>query len=311
MGRKTNLVFYVYLTERITNLDIKPTPRRYIGSGTAHYSDLSEFAESRDFNKLCLNHTYIGSSKELKEDCKNGEKFKKTILRICETRQEAFDVETEFQHKHNACKDSSYYNRYIAGEHEEWNTAGLKRTEKQIEEIRKRSTGRKQSAEVIEKRASKIRGRKMSKAFRERCRQNNLGKKVSAETKEKLRIWNTGRKKNFTAAQLERMSWKGKSHTEASKKKIGDANRGSNNAMWGMSGEKSPSWGRKKSPEEIQNIRDGLKRRFPDGRGSRGNCKPCTIDGITYKTRKEAMNKLGIAESKLCKILKEQKKKEK
>ena len=192
---KQNKIFYVYLIERITNLDIKPTPWQYIGSGTAHYSDLSEFAESRDFNKLCLNHTYIGSSKELKEDCKNGEKFKKTILRICETRQGAFDVETEFQHKHNACKDSSYYNRYIAGEHEEWNTAGLKRTEKQIEEIRKRSTGRKQSAEVIEKRASQIRGRKMSKAFCENLRQKNLGKKVSAETKEKLRIWNSGRKK--------------------------------------------------------------------------------------------------------------------
>ena len=54
------MVFYVYLTERITNLDIKPTPWRYIGSGTANYSDLSEFAESRDFNKLCLNHSYIG-----------------------------------------------------------------------------------------------------------------------------------------------------------------------------------------------------------------------------------------------------------
>ena len=165
-------LFTIYKTTNLIN------GRFYVGMHKTHKPD--------DF--------YLGSGKALKHAIKKygRENFKKEILHVFKTFEEACEMEKQIVNK-GFIENPMTYNMQTGGE-----APYASPSEETKEKIRQSNLGKKRSDKT-----------------RQRNREANLGKKLSKETIEKMR-----KNKNFL----------GKSHSEDSRKKISDSKKGK--ATW-------------------------------------------------------------------------------
>jgi len=173
MGKKR--LHFVYLT---TN---KISGKEYIG----------------DHSTKNIKDSYLGSGIALKDAIiKYGkENFKREILELFETKEEAFNAQEKYINEYNTLVPNGY-NISPTGGNEITGGAvsndtkikmsiaktGIKFTEDHKNNLKRSHIGLKQSKETIQKRISKTKGKKRSQEFKDR-----LKKPKSEETKRKIR----------------------------------------------------------------------------------------------------------------------------
>ena len=226
---------------------------------------------------------YMGSGKYIKIAIeKYGENnFKKDILFICNTEEEAFYIEYYYINKLNAVKSRMYYN-VAEGGHGGNTKAGW--TEEEYKEYSKKLSnalkGKKKSKEHREKLSESRKGKyagenhplygipcsdELKKKIslnngsrrpevRKKISDSNKGKKLSNETKIKIALSNKGRipwnkgKSNYLSDESRKKisdANKGKTFSEETLLKLSEKVKGDKNPMYGMTGDKNPNYGAK------------------------------------------------------------------
>jgi group I intron endonuclease len=149
-----------------------------------------------------INDSYLGSGVLIKKSIKKygRQNFRKEIIKIFETKREAFDAQEKYILKYNTLTPNGY-NISIKGGHQEKKSlspetlekirlslAGkkLNLTEEQRKRRREIQRGKKHSEETKNKIRLKNLGKKVSEGSKEKNRQHHLGKKLSAKSKEKI-----------------------------------------------------------------------------------------------------------------------------
>jgi len=136
---------YTYITTNLIN------GKQYIG----------------DHSTNNLDDGYLGSGTTINKAIKKYNKvnFRKEILKICETKQEAFDAQEKYINKYNTLSPNGYNISPKGG----YGMSGSHLNEETIEKIKK-----------------SLSGRTLSKEHKEQIRKSHLGKTLTHETKQKI-----------------------------------------------------------------------------------------------------------------------------
>lgn len=191
---------FVYITTNLIN------GKQYIG----------------DHSTNNLDDHYLGGGVYLNRSIKKygKENFKKEILEQFGTKKEAFDAQKKYIDLYNTLKPKGY-NISPAGGHQCKDSISDE-TKIKIKKNTKIALSKKEiifSEKHKENLKKALTGRKLSPEHKKKCQKANLGKKQSKESGQKK--WET-----------RRLNGKGKL-TEEHKNKIGDAQRGEKNHMFG------------------------------------------------------------------------------
>lgn len=250
----------VYLTTNLVNGNV------YVGVHTQK--------KERDY--------YLGSGNTIKAAIKKyGEdNFLKENLYICETREEALELE-KLLVTQEWVKCQTTYNCTCGGR---GNAEDHKLSTGQKMSLARRGEknpfyGKKLSPESIEKMRKKKIGKKLSEEQKKFLSEINskenhpqYGQHRSEETKRKISEANKGRK--LTEEQKQKLSsaLKGKyvgeknhlfgTHlSEETKKKLSELRKGENNSQWGLKGELSANFGKKRTDKQRENMKIAQKLR--------------------------------------------------
>jgi len=168
---------------------------------------------------------YFSSSKDkdfIKDQKEHPEHYKYKIIKICETRKDAIELEILLHEKFDVGINENFYNR-AKQTSARFNVYGLKPSEehrKKLSAARKGeknpSYGKKHTEETRKKIGAASKGRKHSEETRKKMSETRKGKPKSKETKKKM----------SDALKGENCFWYRKKHSEGTRKKMSEAKKG-------------------------------------------------------------------------------------
>lgn len=187
--------------------------------------------------------------------------FTKTVLKVCESEKEAYDIEKLYVENCKAWENNMYYNLRSGGLGGSYNISSETRIKLQNASLKSsKMKGLKHSYDSRKKIGNKSKEIWSSVEYKDKMRELRKGRKHSDETKEKLRsAWTEERREEASSryqelwknedyrdakikAQKER--WKNEEYRENFSRKMKGKLSGENNPMYGRRGEAHPNFGK-------------------------------------------------------------------
>jgi hypothetical protein len=204
--------------------------------------------------KLDLGTKYFSSSTDsdfIKDQKTHPENFKYKIVRICETKEKALELEIKLHAKFNVGINESFYNR-----------AKQTSTSFDVTGV----TGRKLSPESKQKMSEAKQN--MSPKTRQKMSKAKKGKEHTPEHKQKISEAQKGKEHSDETKLKMSEAHKGKKHSDETKQKLSEAKLGENN----------PMFGKEFSPEHKQKLSEANKG-VPQGPQEIVQCPHCGKEG--------------------------------
>lgn len=163
--------------------------------------------------------------------------FQHIVLADNLSKEWACKLEQDLIWKYQTQSSNYGYNLSAGGE---FSAFGMKHTEETKQRISKSGLGRSVSQETREKLSRVNKGKHLSDEQKEKLRLANLGKKLSEETRQKISQSGKGKRVGKDNPMFgkglsgELNGMYGKHHTEETKQKLSEMNRGENNHFYGQ-----------------------------------------------------------------------------
>jgi len=238
---------FVYLTTNLIN------GKQYVGSHDGEEND-----------------EYFGSGKIINEALKKygKENFNRKILKITETRKEAFDLEKPNIVKYNTLRPNGY-NISPTGGMNEWGGNHSEETKKILSEKTKERYKNKENHPFFRKHHTEKVKNKLKLLYKDKTLEEIHGKIKSDNIKEKISRNGVG--------------MLGKKHSEEAKKKMSEGHKGKESGAKGIKwteeqrknksesqkGEKAPNFGKKFSEETKKKMSEAMKGRVSNNKGKK------------------------------------------
>ena len=253
---------YVYETTNLIN------GKKYIGKRTC--------------NCPIEEDKYIGSGKLLKKAIEKygKENFKKEILQVCNSEEDAYKKEIELIHIYNAVDNEKYYNLSEGGH-------GF--TSNEVKQLWKNEDYRKKISHARKKLWENPQHRKHMKEIMSGANSYFYGKQRTNEEKEKISKIHTGNKYNL-----------GRKHTEETKIKIREKNKG---RTYGIDVRKKVSNATKRLWENPQH-RNYMKKKLSGANNYGAKQVICLNTMEIFETITYASDKTGIYLTGICRCCK-------